>query len=359
MTFLATNGVQSYANAVRDAMRDLPPDQAHAVLDGLDEHLAEIVAEGTVDLEAVLGSPESYAAELRASAGLPAAPRRTSWAAPPADLRSDAPMFDDADVEAERSVASGRTGVLARLLGRAFPTRLATLSKAFLVLFFGVLLVSLIRASRPLNIFHVVFGTLLIAGAWRLLRAASNRADLPATWAAYVPKVLGCTAVVLALILGSRMGSSGNRMIYVDIPAPSSVFATIPPERAGGEMSVPDMVGASLADTRVTLSRLNLNAVVVGGETGAEEQMLTTRMDPAPGMSVERGSVVRIFVAPMSSRIPTSSVAKGVAGASTVPPTATTVLPEATTAPSTATTSAAPILTTSTPTSAPATTVAK
>jgi hypothetical protein len=91
MTFLATNGVQSYARAVRDAMGDLPPEQANAVLDGLDEHLAEIVAEGTVDLEAVLGSPESYAAELRLSAGLPAATGRTSWAAPPAALRSDAP----------------------------------------------------------------------------------------------------------------------------------------------------------------------------------------------------------------------------------------------------------------------------
>ena len=80
MTFLATNGIQSYASAVRAAMGDLPPEQAHEVLDGLDEHLAEIVADGTVDLEAVLGSPESYAAELRLSAGLPAATGRTPWA---------------------------------------------------------------------------------------------------------------------------------------------------------------------------------------------------------------------------------------------------------------------------------------
>ena len=35
MTFLATNGVPSYASAVREAMCDLPAEQAHAVLDGL------------------------------------------------------------------------------------------------------------------------------------------------------------------------------------------------------------------------------------------------------------------------------------------------------------------------------------
>jgi PASTA domain len=155
-----------------------------------------------------------------------------------------------------------------------------------------------------LNIFHVIFGTLLIAGAWRLLRAASTRAALPADWMPYAPRILGGTAVVLALILGSRMGSSGTRYIY-NTPN-STVFAAVPVGRSGGEMSVPDMVGASLADTRITLSRLNLNAVVVGGETDPNAQLLTTRMDPAPGTSVERGSVVRIFVAPVSSLIPTS-----------------------------------------------------
>jgi hypothetical protein len=308
MTFLATNGVHSYARAVRDAMGDLPPQQANAVLDGLDEHLAEIVAEGTVDLQAVLGSPESYAAELRLSAGLPAATGRTSWAAPPAALRSDAPTSDVANEAVEPPARARSNGRLAAAIGRKLSTRRVVLSRVFLGLVFGLLLVSLIRASHPLNIFHVIFGTLLIAGAWRLLRAASNRAALPVGWMTYAPRVLGGTAVVLALVLGSRMGSRGTRYIYMNNAPNSTPFATVPTGRSEGEMSVPDMVGASLADTRITLSRLNLNAVVVGGETDPDAQLLTTRMDPAPGTSVERGSVVRVFVAPLSSLLPTSIV---------------------------------------------------
>jgi PASTA domain len=360
MTFLATNGVQSYARAVREAMGDLPPEQANAVLDGLDEHLAEIVAEGTVDLEAVLGSPESYAAELRLSAGLPAASGRTPWAAPPAALRSDEPPSSAHNEVVEPPAHSRRNGRPAAALGGKLSTRRVILSRVFLGLVFGLLLVYLIRASRPLNIFHVIFGTLLIAGAWRLLRAASNRAALPAHWVIYAPRVLGGTAVVLALILGSRMGSSGTRYIY-NTPN-STVFATVPIGRSGGEMSVPDMVGASLADTRLTLSRLNLNAVVVGGETDPNAQLLTTRMDPAPGTSVERGSVVRVFVAPVSSLIPTSIVTAATVVAPSVSiPTVTTVLPAAAEGGSTVpvvtaggtTTVAAAVPTTVAPTSAP------
>jgi hypothetical protein len=325
MTFLATNGVQSYARAVREAMGDLPPEQAHAVLDGLDEHLAEIVAEGTVDLEAVLGSPESYAAELRLSAGLPAATGRISWAAPPAAHRFGEPVSDGASEAVDPPAQPRGNGRLAAAFGRKLSTRRVILSRVFLGLVFGFLLVYLIRASHPLNIFHVIFGTLLIAGVWRVLRAATNRAALPADWATYAPRVLGGTAIVLALILGSRMGSSGTRYIY-NTPN-STVFATVPIGRSEGEMSVPDMVGASLADTRIALSRLNLNAVVVGGETDPNAQLLTTRMDPAPGTSVEGGSVVRIFVAPVSSLIPTSIVTTTLAAAvpTTVAPTSAPV----------------------------------
>jgi PASTA domain len=372
MTFLATNGVHSYARAVRDAMGDLPPEQAHAVLDGLDEHLAEIVAEGTVDLEAVLGSPESYAAELRLSAGLPAATGRSSWAAPSAALRSDGPTSDVATEAGEPPARKRRIGRLATAVGRRLSTRRVMLSRVFLGLVFGLLLVGLIRASHPLNIFHVIFGTLLIAGAWRLLRAASTRAALPAAWMIYAPRVLGGTAVVLALILGSRMGSSGTRYIYVDNASPSTAFATVPIGRSGGEMSVPDMVGASLADTRITLSRLNLNAVVVGGETDPNAQLLTTRMDPAPGTSVERGSVVRVFVAPVSSLIPTSIVTPTPTSTTAIVPSAstaniTTVLPVGPAARGTVpasstigtTTVAAPVPTTVAPTSDPVPTTTK
>jgi len=115
MTSLATTRVASYARAVRDALSDLSPEHAHAVLDGLDDHLAEIVAEGAIDLDEVLGPPAVYAAELRASAGLAAAggPRtddRGSWGAPDTSLIAGPPDSPLAS-ESSGSRASVRNAV--------------------------------------------------------------------------------------------------------------------------------------------------------------------------------------------------------------------------------------------------------
>jgi len=65
-------GADAYAQQVRDALGDLPPAAVHELLEDLDEHLAEVAADsGTTDLQAVLGPPAAYAAELRAAAELP------------------------------------------------------------------------------------------------------------------------------------------------------------------------------------------------------------------------------------------------------------------------------------------------
>jgi hypothetical protein len=366
MTFLATNGVQSYASAVREALGDLPPEQAHAVLDGLDDHLAEIVAEGTVDLEPVLGSPESYAAELRASAGLPASTRRTSWAAPSAELRSDAPTAEVASEPGE-SLEPGGVGRLAAAFGRKFSTRRMTLSRAFLVAVYGLLLVYLIRSARPVNVIQVVFGTLLIAGIWRLLRAASSRAEIPAHWVAHAPRVLGGTAVVLALILGSRIGSSGTQYVYVNNSPTSTAFARFPP-REGGQIAVPNMIGTTLAETRDTLSRFNLIAVVEGGETDLSQRLLTVRMDPAPGALLDPGSVVKVVVASISSLIPTTVVSStpttGIVPSVSTPSvtTVTPAVPEAATSVPVVTTmgtTTVAVATSVDPAAAPATTIKK
>ncbi|MBP2707193.1 hypothetical protein JOL79_25750 [Microbispora sp. RL4-1S] len=58
-----------YADAVRAALADLPPDDREELLDDLDDHLAEIASESGMPLEERLGPPESYAAELRAAYG--------------------------------------------------------------------------------------------------------------------------------------------------------------------------------------------------------------------------------------------------------------------------------------------------
>ena len=60
-----------YGREVRRALADLPPTRLEDLLEDLDEHLADVAAEVDGPLEARLGPPAVYAAELRRAAGLP------------------------------------------------------------------------------------------------------------------------------------------------------------------------------------------------------------------------------------------------------------------------------------------------
>ncbi|GAA3200295.1 HAAS signaling domain-containing protein [Actinocorallia longicatena] len=74
--------VTEYAAAVRAALADVPAADRAELLEDLEEHLAEIDAESGESLEARLGPPERYAAELRAAYTDVAVekPRVTAWA---------------------------------------------------------------------------------------------------------------------------------------------------------------------------------------------------------------------------------------------------------------------------------------
>jgi hypothetical protein len=75
--------VARYAAAVRAAFADLPAPDRETLLEDIEDHLVEVAAESGGPLEERLGPPETYAAELRAWAGLPApgaARRRRPWA---------------------------------------------------------------------------------------------------------------------------------------------------------------------------------------------------------------------------------------------------------------------------------------
>jgi hypothetical protein len=71
--------VLTYAAAVRAALADLPAEQREELLEDLEGHLLEVVEDG--DLRERLGDPEAYAAELRASAGLPGPVVGKGWGA--------------------------------------------------------------------------------------------------------------------------------------------------------------------------------------------------------------------------------------------------------------------------------------
>jgi hypothetical protein len=69
----ATPAVESYLGRVRLALSDLPDDDRQDLLEDLRGHLVELTSEEPgVDLATRLGRPETYADELRQSAGLPA-----------------------------------------------------------------------------------------------------------------------------------------------------------------------------------------------------------------------------------------------------------------------------------------------
>jgi hypothetical protein len=70
--------VRDYLAAVSRELADLPADERDDLLEDLDSHLHEVIAEGEGTLEQRLGPPEQYAAELRASAGLSSSDRSTA-----------------------------------------------------------------------------------------------------------------------------------------------------------------------------------------------------------------------------------------------------------------------------------------
>jgi hypothetical protein len=72
-----TADVEVYSARVRAALADLPAADRDDLLADLEDHLAEVAAEGPLD--ELLGTPEAYAAELRSSAGLPAGGRPGRW----------------------------------------------------------------------------------------------------------------------------------------------------------------------------------------------------------------------------------------------------------------------------------------
>jgi hypothetical protein len=78
-----TEEIDQYAQRVRDALADVPEPDRGELLEDLEEHLAEISVETDQPLENRLGTPEEYAAELRAAYGPGAArlPRPTPAAA--------------------------------------------------------------------------------------------------------------------------------------------------------------------------------------------------------------------------------------------------------------------------------------
>ncbi|MEU8263554.1 hypothetical protein AB0C02_23375 [Micromonospora sp. NPDC048999] len=70
--------ITDYVDRVRAALADLSPKVRDELTEDLPEHLAEVAAEADGTLVDRLGTPEAYAAELRAAAGAEGHPERSS-----------------------------------------------------------------------------------------------------------------------------------------------------------------------------------------------------------------------------------------------------------------------------------------
>ena len=88
--------VAAFLTRMRAALSDLPPAEVSELLEDTEAHLSELAAEfGADQLEARLGTPEDYAAELRTAAGYP----------PPASRTPEAVRYDGTDVLALAGLA--------------------------------------------------------------------------------------------------------------------------------------------------------------------------------------------------------------------------------------------------------------
>ncbi|WP_213452845.1 HAAS signaling domain-containing protein [Rhizomonospora bruguierae] len=115
MSAIVSSEAEGYLGRVRAALADLPPVAREELLEDLAQHLAEVSAEGEGSLADRLGSPEAYAAELRAVAGIAAGGRRVAWEATEVVRRGRAGLRA-ADLRLGRLLGCGRASDFGRLL---------------------------------------------------------------------------------------------------------------------------------------------------------------------------------------------------------------------------------------------------
>ena len=295
---MTTTTATSYAEAVRRALDDLDTATAADLLEGLEEHLAEVGVGDASTLESVLGPPNRYAAELRASAGLPP---RAAHGAP----------ATSAGVEAVAGPGT-RSGIVIGTRALAIGG-LAVLGAAAL----GALLFA--RSYAPPA--HVVVIALAAGAALALTLALGRRAALPAPWDRGLRAVAVLAALAVAATLGAGHRRGGGQYLGpVSNDQVEATFPTVPYGPYGSVVVLPDLVGLPAKEA---VDRLNgLGLVASGGHINAADDVVVTQ-DPPAGAAVGRGATVQLLVGSPGTAVP----------------------PRRTTLPATTTTAAAPVTT--------------
>jgi len=203
--------VARYATAVRAAFADLPGPDRELLLEDLEDHLSEVAAEAGGPLAERLGRPEAYAAELRASAGLPASGagaggRRGARAG----LRGS---------QVARQLAGLRAAALGHPAGRAVVELLAELRPAWWVLRGYLAVQAAAVAMTPLfaggglsfplpELFGSrLLGLLAVVGA-TVGSVALGRRGSASPWVRWLVVAGNAVLAVVALTITAELGSS-------------------------------------------------------------------------------------------------------------------------------------------------------
>ena len=200
--------VEEYAQAVRACLDDLPAGEREELVEDLRQHLVDVAADGGERLTARLGPPAAYAAELRASAGLPP---RSSPAPAPADVGVVARVTALVRSLQTHPLAGPVMAFAVELRPGWWIARAVALVAAAVLATRNLAVVVLVLAAAPLS---VALGRAAVAGRRRLLSAAVSVAGAVA-------------ALMVGAELLSRAVSRPAYVYYREVPsAPGGLRAS-------------------------------------------------------------------------------------------------------------------------------------
>ncbi|MDQ1711761.1 MAG: hypothetical protein QOE45_1211 [Frankiaceae bacterium] len=208
MTTTLTSDAANYFAAVSAELADLPEEDRAELLEDVEQHLAEVAAEGTGPLEHRLGTPGAYAAELRAAAGLP-----------PRGARPGASLFA-APVDRARRLVERVRGTRAYAEVSAFAPELRPawwVARAYLLV--AALSLSQNDALRDVVPVPHVFGSALLGlvsvGAGVVVSVRVGRRRTWGGWRRWGLAAANTAAVVAALTVAANVSDrAGGRFYY-------------------------------------------------------------------------------------------------------------------------------------------------